>query len=145
MRFILSASVAFVALLTAPAFAADAILSGAITTASGDIRSASSTASRPFRARPTTLKRPSCSSRSTIASRKASSSSATRIRMGLATRYGRVPAAAGRESVPAGERLLEVGPEGLGILEADAEAEQSGRDAVAFPAVAALDQARGAA
>jgi hypothetical protein len=36
MRFILSASVAFVALLTAPAFAADAILSGAITSASGE-------------------------------------------------------------------------------------------------------------
>jgi streptogramin lyase len=36
MRFILSASVAFVALLTARAFAADAILSGAITSAAGE-------------------------------------------------------------------------------------------------------------
>src|SRR5215470_1208649 len=36
MRFILSASVAFLALVTAPAFAADAILSGAVTSASGE-------------------------------------------------------------------------------------------------------------
>ena len=36
MRFILSASVAFIALFTAPAFAADAILSGAVTSASGE-------------------------------------------------------------------------------------------------------------
>src|SRR5262249_54325047 len=36
MRFALSASVAFLALVTAPAFAADAILSGAVTSASGD-------------------------------------------------------------------------------------------------------------
>ena len=43
------------------------------------------------------------------------------------------------------ERLLEVGPEGLGILEACAEAEQAGRDALAFPAAATLDEARHAA
>src|SRR3954469_607870 len=41
--------------------------------------------------------------------------------------------------------LLEVGPERLGILEPRAETEQSRRDAIPFPAPAALDQARHAA
>jgi len=36
MRFALSASVAFVAFVTTPAFAADAILSGAVTSAAGE-------------------------------------------------------------------------------------------------------------
>src|SRR6266550_7374178 len=43
------------------------------------------------------------------------------------------------------QRLLEVGPERLAILEPRAEAEQPRRDAVALPAAAALDQARDAA
>src|SRR4051794_24461998 len=39
------------------------------------------------------------------------------------------------------QRLLEVGPERVSILEPRAEAEQPGRDAGALPAAAALDQA----
>src|SRR5437868_7260742 len=38
------------------------------------------------------------------------------------------------------ERLLEVGPEGPSVLDTDAEAEQAGRNPVAFPAETALDR-----
>ena len=43
-----------------------------------------------------------------------------------------------RRSSGLGERLLEVGPEVVGILEPDREPQQAGRDAIALPAVARL-------
>ena len=59
----------------------------------------------------------------------------SRLRLGLAACRER--SAAARSGVR--ERLLEVGPQLVDVLEADAEAQQAGRDAVALPAGARLE------
>ena len=51
----------------------------------------------------------------------------------------RVSSAADAGAQACGERLLEVGPERVGVLEPDGEPEQPGGDAVALPAVARLE------